>query len=75
MNIYITNNNDYLLLTEDLDKSTLEDYYSKVEMINNAMDALEEYKLKLEELKRINHPVNLLKFCVKKSLFSRLFFF
>ena len=68
MNIYITNNNDYLLLTEDLDKSTVEDYYSKVEMINNAMDALEEYKLKLEESKRINHPVNILKLGVHPDM-------
>ena len=57
MNIYITDkNNDYLLLTEEIDKTTIDDYYLKLELINKAMDNLEEYKLKLEEFRRINNP-------------------
>lgn len=48
MKIYIESNNDYLLLTDEFDKANIEDYYKKNELINNAMDKLEQLKLSME---------------------------
>ena len=61
MKIYIESNDNYLLLTDELDKANIEDYYKKNELINNAMDKLEDYKISMEIKRQKN-----IKYLVKK---------
>ena len=48
MKIYINVNNSYLLITDEMVKANNEDYIAKTELINAAMDKLEELKLSME---------------------------
>lgn len=56
MKILLLKDEDYLILTENVEKSNIEDYLSKTEMINSVMDKLEELKLKLEAERQLLNP-------------------
>ena len=54
MKIYISVNDKYLLITDELVKDNSDDYLTKTELINNAMDKLEELKMSMELNKQKN---------------------
>ena len=54
MKIYINVNDKYLLITDELVKDNIGEDFTKVELINNAMDKLEELKMSMELKKQKN---------------------
>ena len=48
MNIYIKENNDYMLLTDKVNKCNIEDYERKMDFLSDIMDKLENMKLNIE---------------------------
>ena len=61
MKIYIKQDDKFILLTDSVDKDNIGNDYLKEELINNAMDTLEQEKINMAERRHKINPVKMLK--------------
>lgn len=72
MKVFIEKDENYLLLTDEINKDNFENEFLKEEMINNAMDSLEQLKMAMEiERENKKNKVKMLKLGVHPSMAKR----
>lgn len=59
MKIFIEADNNYVLLSDDTEKDSFDNYIIREDIINQAMDRLHEYKMKLEIRRLKENPVKM----------------
>ena len=68
MKIYVEVDNSYILLSEEIEKDNINNYLIRNEIISNAMDKLEDYKMRLEVERHIANPVKMKKLGVHPNM-------
>ena len=68
MKVFIEIDNDFILLSDTLDESSIQNDGLKEEIINRAMDMLENKKINMEEIRHKLHPVKMLKLGVHPDM-------
>lgn len=66
MKVFIEVDNNYVLLSDEVNKDNFDNYLIREEAINQAMDKLQEYKMKLEIERLRKNPVKMKTLGVKK---------
>lgn len=68
MKVFIEIDNDFILLSDKIDASSIQIDAVKEEIINQAMDMLENKKINMEETRHKLHPVKMLKLGVHPDM-------
>ncbi len=66
MKVFVEIDGNYVLLSDELNKDSFDNYLIREDVINQAMDRLHEYKMKLEMERHLENPVKMKKLGVKK---------
>lgn len=61
MKVFIEVGDEYILLEDDLEVSNFKNDLIKDEVMSNAMDKIEDYKLRMEIKRHKNNPVMMMK--------------
>ena len=68
MKVYIVVDNKYILLEDNLKKDNINNSIIKEDIINNAMNRLEQEKLEMEIIRQRENPVKVKKFGLHPSM-------
>lgn len=59
MKVFIEIDNNYVLVSDEVEKDSFDNYLIREDVINQAMDRLHEYKMKLEVERLRKNPVKM----------------
>ncbi len=68
MKVFVEIDGNYVLLSDELNKDSFDNYLIREDVINQAMDRLHEYKMKLEMERHLENPVKMKKLGIHTSM-------
>ena len=68
MKVFIEVDNNYVLVSDEVNKDSFDNYLIREDAINQAMDRLHEYKMKLEMERHLENPVKMKKIGIHPAL-------